>query len=356
MSIDPTLLRVAPKVSLHDHRDGGLRPATVLELAAEVGHPLPASTSDALADWFHDAASSGSLVHYLTTFDHTVAVLQTAEALRRVAREYVLDLAEDGVFYGEVRWAPEQHLTRGLTAQQAVEAVQLGLDDGVSDAEASGHTIVVRQLLTSLRTSPPSVAMAELTVANPGGGVAGFDLAGAEDGFPPSLFADAFAHLRRAGVPFTIHAGEAAGLDSIADALACGAGRLGHGVRIFDDVTIGPDGTVALGELATRVRDEQVVLELCPSSNVQTAAVASVADHPFKVLDELGFRVTISCDNRLMSRTTLTRELALLSDAFGYTLDDVRRLTLNAAGAVFTTAGQRRALIDRIEAGYDALG
>lgn len=266
MSIDADLLRAAPKVSLHDHLDGGLRPATVLELAAEAGHPLPASTADALADWFHDAASSGSLVRYLTTFDHTVAVLQTAEALRRVAREYVADLVADGVVYGEVRWAPEQHLTRGLTTQQAVDAVRQGLEEGMSDAGASGHDIAVRQLLTSLRTSTPSTAMAELTVANQGAGVAGFDLAGAEDGYPPSLFADAFALLRGAGVPFTIHAGEAAGCDSIADALACGTGGLGHGVRIFDDVTIGPDGTAVLGALARRVRDGGVALELCSMS------------------------------------------------------------------------------------------
>ena len=352
MSIDTDLLRAAPKVSLHDHLDGGLRPATVLELAAEAGHPLPASAADALADWFHDAASSGSLVRYLTTFDHTVAALQTAEALRRVAREYVADLASDGVVYGEVRWAPEQHLTRGLTAQQAVDAVQQGLEEGRSDAGASGHEIRVRQLLTST----PSTAMAELTVANQGAGVAGFDLAGAEDGYPPSLFADAFALLREAGVPFTIHAGEAAGCDSIADALASGTGRLGHGVRIFDDVTIGPDGIAVLGGLARRVRDGGVVLELCPSSNVQTAVVASVADHPFKVLDELGFRVTISCDNRLMSRTTLTREFALLAEAFGYTVDDVRRFTINAANAVFVTDAERRSLVDRIETGYDDLG
>ncbi|MFT3861121.1 adenosine deaminase [Micropruina sp.] len=356
MTIDSELLRTAPKVSLHDHLDGGVRPGTVLELSAAIGHPLPASTAEALADWFHEAASSGSLVRYLTTFEHTLAVMQTAAGLHRIAREYVADLAADGVVYGETRWAPEQHLREGLTVQAAVDAVRQGLADGMADAEASGHQITVRQLLTSLRTSSPSTATAQLTLANRHAGVAGFDLAGAENGFPPSLFRDSFELLGEAGVPFTIHAGEAAGPDSMRDALDCGAHRLGHGVRIIDDIEIAADGAASLGELASTILDRGVVLEMCPSSNVQTAAVGSLAEHPLRLLDGLGFRVTVNCDNRLMSRTTLTHEFELLANAFDYTLPDVRRLTLNAAAGVFASAEQRAELIERVESAFDALG
>ena len=346
--LDLERLRALPKVSLHDHLDGGLRPATILELATEIGHPLPAAAAegaDALGAWFRDSADSGSLVRYLETFDHTVAVIQSAPNLRRVAREFVEDLAADGVVYGETRWAPERCTEQGLTEAEAVAAVAAGLQDGMAASRAGGHEIVVRQLLTSMRMVEPTTDVADLVLADETGTVAGFDIAGPEDGFPPERFLAAFVHLRTHGWPYTIHAGEAAGVESIAGAvLACGATRVGHGVRIVED--IGADDT--LGPAAAYVRDRRIPLELCPSSNVQTGAVASVAAHPIARLDALGFKVTVNCDNQLMSGTTLTREMSLLVGELGYDLDGLRRLTVNAAESAFWSYPDRRRLIEDV--------
>ena len=346
--LDVEHLRALPKISLHDHLDGGLRPGTVLELSAENGHALPSAAADgaeALGRWFVDAADSGSLVRYLETFDHTVAVMQSAPNLRRVAREFVEDLAADGVVYGEARWAPEQHTAGGLTQTEAVAAVAAGLEDGMAASRARGHEIVVRQLLTSMRHVEPTLTGAELVLDDRTGSVVGFDIAGAEDGFPPERFLASFVHLRTHGWPYTIHAGEAAGVDSVAGAvLACGATRVGHGVRIVEDIGAGD----ALGPVAAYVRDRRVPLELCPSSNVQTGAVASVAAHPIRRLDELGFKVTVNCDNQLMSGTTLTREMGLLVSELGYDLDGLRRLTLNAAESIFQPYPVRRRLIENV--------
>ena len=357
MAIDPDVLRAIPKVALHDHLDGGLRASTVLELATEIGHELPASDAESLADWFFEAADSGSLVRYLETFDHTIAVMQTYPALQRVAREFVEDQAADGVVYAEARWAPEQHLAGGLTMAQAVEAVRDGLAEGMAACAAAGHPIVARQLLTSMRHAEPSPAVAELAVAYRRDSVAGFDIAGAEDGFPPSRFASVFEYLRRNNMHYTIHAGEAFGPASIWEAVQlCGASRIGHGVRLVEDITGGP-GEWVLGDLANYVLDRRITLEVCPSSNLQTGISDTIADHPFGVLAELGFRVAVSCDNRLMSRTTLSREFGLLADAFGYDLADLRRFTLNAARAAFHPYAQRQALIrDVILTGFAALG
>jgi len=344
--LDVERLRALPKVSLHDHLDGGLRPGTVIELAAETDHVLPEAAAqgpDALGTWFRDAADSGSLVRYLETFDHTVAVMQTVPHLRRVAREFVEDLAADGVVYGEARWAPEQHTAGGLSEAEAVAAVAGGLQDGMAASRSRGREIVVRQLLTSMRHVPePTTDIADLILADGSGSVAGYDIAGAEDGFPPERFLASFVHLRTHGWPYTIHAGEAAGVDSIAGAvLACGATRVGHGVRIVEDIGAGD----VLGPVAAYVRDRRIPLELCPSSNVQTGAVASVAAHPIGRLDALGFKVTVNCDNQLMSGTTLTREMSLLVSEQGYDLDGLRRLTVNAAESAFWSYPDRRRLI-----------
>ena len=358
MSLDLDLLRAAPKVSLHDHLDGGLRPATVLELADEIGHALPAATAEELGQWFFEAASSGSLERYLDTFGHTVAVMQTRDNLLRVAREFVEDLAADGVVYGEARWAPEQHLEEGLTTAEAVEAVRDGLREGMDRVAASGRTILVQQIVTAMRHNTPSREIAELAIRYRRSGVAGFDIAGAEAGFPPTRYLDAFDYLKHNNSYFTIHAGEAFGLPSIWEALQiCGANRLGHGVRIIDDIMIGEDGTPALGDLAAYVRNERVPLEMCPSSNVQTGAAASIGEHPIGLLADLRFRVTVNSDNQLMSRTTLSREFHKLSEAFGYTIDDVRWFTINAAKSAFYRFDARLALIETvIKPGFAALG
>lgn len=348
----------APKVLLHDHLDGGLRPQTIIDLAAEIGHPLPAVrdelTAESLGTWFQEACDSGSLERYLETFDHTVAVMQTAAALTRVARECVEDLAADGVVYAEVRYAPEQHVEQGLTLDEVVGAVQAGFDEGV---RAAGGRIVVRQLLTAMRHQARSMEIAELAVAWRDRGVAGFDIAGAEAGYPPTRHLDAFEYLQRENAHFTIHAGEAFGLPSIWQAIQwCGADRLGHGVRIIDDVTVADDGSVQLGPLAAYVRDKRIPLEMCPASNLQTGAAASIAEHPIGLLKRLRFRVTVNTDNRLMSQTSMTEEMWSLVEAFGYGLSDLEWFTINAMKSAFLPFDERLAIINaRIKPEYAAL-
>jgi adenosine deaminase len=353
-------IALAPKVALHEHLDGGLRPATIVEIADEIGHDLPAQDAESLGAWFEESSSSGSLERYLETFVHTVAVMQRPEDLARVAREAVVDLAADGGVYAELRWAPEQHQSAGLTLEEAVEAVQDGIEQGRKDAAADGHPIVVGQLLTAMRHAKRGMAIAETAVAYRDRGVAGFDIAGAEDGFPPILHLEAFEYLRRENAHFTIHAGEAFGLPSIWQAIQrCGAERLGHGVRIVDDIDFDAPGGPRLGRLAAYIRDRRIPLEMCPSSNLQTDAVPgmrSIADHPIGRLKDLGFRVTVNCDNRLMSGTSMSRELSLLVDAFGYDLADLRWFTINAMKSAFLPFDERLAIInDVIKPAYAAL-
>ncbi|MGC4757368.1 adenosine deaminase [Micromonospora trifolii] len=334
-----------PKALLHDHLDGGLRPATIVDLAAEVGHELPTTDPEALGRWFADAADSGSLERYLETFAHTVAVMQTAPALRRVARECALDLAADGVVYAEVRFAPEQHLERDLSLDEVVEAVLAGFAEGTAQAVEAGLTIRVGTLLTAMRHAARSQEIAELAVRHRDAGVVGFDIAGAEAGFPPTRHLDAFEYLQRENFHFTIHAGEAFGLPSIWQAIQwCGADRLGHGVRIVDDIA--PDGS--LGRLAAYVRDKRIPLELCPSSNVQTGAVASIADHPIGLLRDLRFRATVNTDNRLMSGTSMSREMSLLVETFGYGWKELQWFTINAMKSAFIPFDERLRIIDDV--------
>ncbi|MCF8603844.1 adenosine deaminase [Gordonia sp. HY442] len=343
--------RLAPKVLLHDHLDGGLRPSTILELARETGYDkLPADDAVELADWFRTAADSGSLEKYLETFAHTVGVMQTAAALERVARECVEDLAADGVVYAEIRFAPEQHLEGGLTLDEVVEAVLAGFEAGREAARADGQGIVVGCLVTAMRHAARSREIAELAVRFRDRGVVGFDIAGAEAGNPPSRHLAAFDYLRAECAHFTIHAGEAFGLPSIHEAIAfCGTDRLGHGVRVTDDIDLsnGLDAAI-LGRVANYVRDKRIPLELCPSSNVQTGAVASIADHPFDKLARLRFRVTVNTDNRLMSDTTMSREFMVLHEQFGYGWADFERFTVNAMKSAFIPFGERLKLIDDV--------
>lgn len=377
MILDEAAIRSLPKVLLHDHLDGGVRPATVLEIADEVGHELPVSgdqrTAEGLARWFRESADSGSLVRYLETFAHTVGVMQTAPALRRVARESVLDLARDGVVYAESRYAPEQHLEGGLTLEQVVDEVNAGFREGEEQAAAEGHPIVVRALLTAMRHAAKSREIAELAVRYRDKGAAGFDIAGAEAGHPPSRHLDAFEYLRRENAHFTIHAGEAFGLPSIWEALQwCGADRLGHGVRIVDDIgfrgaTVTDDPLAAnqaarqdpsqlrLGRLAAFVRDTRVPLEMCPHSNVQTGAAPSIAAHPITLLARLRYRITLNTDNRLMSDTSMTREMHALVSEAGWELDDLRWVTTNAMKSAFLPFDERLELIEQtIKPAYEA--
>ena len=343
---------------LHDHLDGGLRPGTVIELAADTGYEgLPSTDEAALEAWFFEAADSGSLERYLETFAHTVGVMQTADALARVAAECAEDLALDGVVYAEVRYAPELHVGRDLSLPEVVEAVNAGFREGEQRAAAAGKPIRIGALLTAMRHAARSREIAELAVQYRDDGVVGFDIAGAEEGHPPTRHLDAFEYLQRENAHFTIHAGEGFGLPSIWQAIQwCGADRLGHGVRIIDDVTVEPSGEASLGRLAAYVRDTRIPLEMCPTSNVMTGAAKSIEDHPIGLLRSLSFRVTVNTDNRLMSRTSMTKEFSQLADAFGYDLSDFQWFTLNAMKSAFIPFDERLAMInDVIKPGYAAL-
>ena len=351
--LDPDSIRQAPKVLLHDHLDGGLRPSTVVDLAAETRYDaLPTRDPDELAAWFKRGADRKSLPLYLEGFAHTVALLQTREALERVAVECAADLAADGIVYAEVRYAPELSTDGGLSLDEVVTAILDGFRRGSAD-----HGIALGFLVTAMRQGNRSLEIAELAIRHRDAGVVGFDIAGPEAGYPPSSHIDAFRLIARENFHFTIHAGEAFGLPSIWEALQiCGAERLGHGVRIVDDVTVREDGRVALGRLAAFVRDRRVPLEMCPSSNVHTGAVDSVADHPVDLLRRLRFRVTVNTDNRLMSGISLSEEFGNLSAAFGIGLDEMEWLTLNAMKSAFCPFDLRLRLINElIKPGYARL-
>jgi adenosine deaminase len=352
--LSPENVARAPKVLLHDHLDGGLRPRTVLELAEEHGYrELPTTDPDRLATWFRQAADSGSLVQYLETFAHTVGVMQHPDAIHRVARECALDLAADGVVYAEVRFAPELATAQGLAIEAVVEAMVAGFAAGSAEATAAGTPISVGALLCAMRQADRWEEVAGLVVRYRDAGVVGFDLAGPEIGFPPDRVPAAIALLDREYAHRTIHAGEAAGVDSIRAALdGAHAERLGHGVRVADEVA--EDGT--LGPLAQRVRDKQVTLEIAPSSNVQTGAYPSLAAHPVDRLHRLGFAVTVNTDNRLMSGVSASSEMTGVATTFGWSWDDVQTVTERALAAAFIPEADRnRLLTEVVRPGYAAL-
>ena len=358
LSLTRELVARAPKVLLHDHLDGGLRPATVIALAEEYGYTkLPSTDVDELGAWFRSGADRNDLVLYLECFTHTVAVLQHREALTRVAAECAVDLANDGVVYAEIRYAPELHQEGGLTLDHVVEAVQEGFRLGRKQAEALGRPIVIGTLLSAMRQAAQSSEIAALAIRHRDNGVVGFDIAGPEKGFPPTRHLDAFQLIHDANFHTTIHAGEAFGLPSIHEALAvCGAERLGHGVRIVDDIKMSGDGTYELGRLAAFVRDRRIPLEMCPTSNVNTGAAASIGTHPIDLLKRLRFRVTVNTDNRLMSGVSMTSEMMALVDTFGYGLDDLQWFTVNGMKSSFNAFDERLRLIDHvIKPGYAAL-
>lgn len=361
--------RKLPKVLLHDHLDGGLRPDTIIDLAEEAGIELPAAGEGELREWFRANADSGSLERYLETFEVVLRVLQTPEALHRVAREAVADLAADGVIYAELRWAPEQHLRGGLNLDDAIAAVTAGLREGCEEHDG----IEVGQLICAMRQANDAETVADAALRHRGdtepGGIRGFDLAGPEAGFPPSQHRRALEKLAGEFLPVTIHAGEAAGLESIASALIDGrALRLGHGARIADDITLeeqDDEGTrVTLGPIASWVRERGIALELAPSSNLQTGleldsplfehrTVEDISQHPFDLLYQLGFATTINTDNRLMSATSASEEMQLVADAFDLRVGDLEQLQLNAAEAAFAPLEDREDLADRITEGYE---
>ena len=346
-------LRAAPKVLLHDHLDGGLRPATVVELARELGYTgLPTTDAGELAEWFHASAASGSLALYLRGFAHTIAVLQTPESIERVAYECGEDLARDGVVYAESRYAPVFSTQRDLSLQQVVESVGRGFER----AERR-HAITLRQIVCAMRDRTDSLEMARLAVANRDRGVVGFDIAGEEAGHPAERHIEAFQLCHRENFSLTIHAGEGFGPPSIWQAIQiCGAHRIGHGVRLIEDMTIEGDVVTRLGPLAAYVRDKRIPLELCPSSNVDTGAAPSLEAHPVRHFLAQHFRVTLNTDNRLMSNITLSEEFQRLSTTLHIDLADVEKLTINAMKSAFVGYDERLAIIyDRIKPGYAKL-
>lgn len=337
-----------PKALLHDHLDGGLRPQTIIDIAQEIGHTLPTYDAAELAEWFRASCDSGSLVRYLETFAHTVAVMQRREDIVRVARECAVDLARDGVVYAEVRMAPELLTEKGLLLTQVIEAILEGFRAGEAEAKSEGRDIRLTSLLCGMRQNNRSQEVAELAVKYRDQGVVGFDIAGPEDGFPPSDQLSTFEYLRRENAHFTIHAGEAYGLPSIWEAIQlCGAERLGHGVRIVDDIDFN-HSPARLGRLAAYVRDRRVPLELCPSSNIQTGVADSFAHHPLARLAKLRFRVTINTDNRLMSATSMSREMYQMVKECDWTFQDLQRVTINALKSAFIPFEERLAIIEEV--------
>jgi adenosine deaminase len=344
----PEQIKRLPKVVLHDHLDGGLRPETIIDIAQRIGYSLPTTDPTKLADWFEESCNSGSLERYLETFEHTIAVMQTREDILRVARECALDLARDGVVYAEVRGAPELFTRQGLSLNEVIEATVEGFRLGEKDAAAEGLSIRVESILCALRQNNVAQEVAEKAIEFRDKGVVGFDIAGPEDGFPPSNQLDTFNYLRQEDAHFTIHAGEAYGLPSIWQAIQmCGAERLGHGVRIIEDIDLSGT-TPRLGRLASYVKDRRIPLELCPTSNLQTGAVKDMKSHPIGLLAKLRFRVTINTDNRLMSRTSMTNEMQQVVSAFDWTFQDLQRVTINALKSAFIPFDERLKIIEEV--------
>ena len=353
MSLDKTptsdQIKRVPKALLHDHLDGGLRPETIIEIAQQIGYKkLPTDDPKQLADWFEESCNSHSLVRYLETFSHTIAVMQSKEAIIRVSRECAIDLARDGVVYAEVRGAPELFTEQGLTLDQVIEATIEGYKQGMAEAAREGNKIRVESLLCGMRQNDRSQEAAAAVVKYRNKGVVGFDIAGPEDGFPPTNQLETFEYLRKENAHFTIHAGEAYGLPSIWEAIQiCGAERLGHGVRIIDDIDFSGDKP-RLGPLASYVRDRRIPLELCPTSNLQTGAAKTYSEHPIGMLAKLRFRVTLNTDNRLMSRTSMSNEMSECVKSFGWKFADLQRVTVNALKSSFIPFEERLEIIEKV--------
>src|SRR5271167_19067 len=350
MTLDRAVLKSLPKVLLHEHLDGVLRPKTVIDLAKSVDYDqLPTQDPEELARWFHQGANQGSLPKYLEGFAHTIAVMQTEEALERVAYEQAEDLSQDRVVYFETRFAPLFHARKGLTHQQVVAAVLKGLERGRKDFGTVSGLIIC-----AMRNMDVSLEMAELAVDFRERGVVGFDLAGEEGGYPPKKHVDAFHYIQRQNFNITIHAGEGYGKESIWQAIQyCGAHRIGHGTRLIDDIAVIDGKAVNLGDLAQYVLDKRIPLEICLLSNVHTGATPSLAEHPFKLFYQEKFRVTLNTDNRLMSDTSMTKEFEAARDTFGLTLDDFEKITINAMKSAFLPYKQRCGIIySVIKPGY----
>lgn len=333
------IVNLVPKVLLHDHLDGGLRPQTVIELAKDIKYnKLPTKDPVELAHWFHRGANKGNLVEYLQGFEHTCAVMQTREALERTAYEMMEDMKNDGVCYVETRFAPVFHTSKGLYHEDVVAAVLNGLEKGKKDFGV-GYGLI----LCGMRNMKNTLEIAELAVNFRNNGVVGFDLAGEEGGYPPKKHIEAFQFIQRANFNITIHAGEAFGKESIWQAIQwCGAHRIGHATHLIEDFILDKEGNVVgFGDLAQYILDKRIPLEICLLSNLHTGAVESIEKHPFGLLYKEKFRVCLNTDDRLMSNTNLTKEFIIASETFNLTLDDIEKITINSMKSAFIPYKER---------------
>ncbi len=348
------IVKSVPKVLLHDHLDGGLKPQTIIDLAKEISYKkLPTSNHSELGEWFHRGANKGNLVEYLQGFEHTIAVMQTKQSLERIAYEMMEDMKNDGVCYVETRFAPVFHTTKGLYQEDVVNAVLEGLEKGKKDFGV-GYGLI----LCGMRNMKNTLEIAELAVNFRNQGVVGFDLAGEEGGYPPKKHIEAFQYIQKANFNITIHAGEAFGKESIWQAIQwCGAHRIGHATRLKEDISFDKEGNVVgFGELAQYVLDKRIPLEICLLSNVHTGAVDKIENHPFGILFKEKFRVSINTDDRLMSNTTMTKEFLTAIDVFNITLDDIEKITINSMKSAFINYKERLNYIyDVIKPGYQKI-
>lgn len=353
MRLSERFIQSVPKVLLHDHLDGGLRPSTIIELAEETGYDkLPTKNPSELAEWFHRGAKRGSLPLYLEGFAHTCGVMQTEKALERVAYEMMEDMYDDGVVYVETRFSPIFHTEKGLHWDEVVNAVLRGLERGQKDFGVQYGLIIC-----AMRNMNLSQEMAELAVDFRERGVVGFDLAGEEGGFPPKKHVDAFHYIQRENFNITIHAGEAFGKESIWQAIQwCGAHRIGHATRLIEDIGLDkrePNKIAKMGSLAQYVLDKRIPLEICLTSNVDTGAVKSLGEHPFGLLHKYKFRVTLNTDDKLMSDTTMTKEYKIAHQVFKLGLDDMEKIAINSMKSAFIPYNRRiRIIYDIIKPGY----
>lgn len=348
------IIRAVPKVLLHDHLDGGLRPQTIIELAKDIKYnKLPTDDPEELAQWFHRGANKGNLVEYLQGFEHTCAVMQTKEALERVAYEMMEDMQKDGVCYVETRFAPVFHTSKNIYNDDVVNAVLDGLERGKRDFNV-GYGLII----CGMRNMKNTLEYAELAVNFRHRGVVGFDLAGEEGGYPPKKHIEAFQYIQRENFNITIHAGEAFGKESIWQAIQwCSAHRIGHATRLMDDLIRDADGNViGMGDLAQYVLDKRIPLEICLLSNVHTGAIDKIENHPFGVLYKEKFRVTINTDDRLMSDTNMTKEFMTATKYFNISLEDIEKITINSMKSAFIPYKERLGYIyDVIKPGFQSV-
>ncbi len=325
-------LQRLPKTDLHVHLDGSLRLETILDLATQQKVKLPADTPEGLRPFVQMGEDCKSLVEYLKAFEVTLSVMQTHESLVRTAFELAEDAARENVRYLEVRYSPILHQQKGLTLHGIVQAVL----EGLALAEKK-YPIKTGVILCGMRHISPEISLklADLTVAFKNKGVVGFDLAGAEEDFPAKKHKEAFGRVLANNINCTLHAGEAYGPESIHQAIhACGAHRIGHGVRLVED-----------GDLLNYVNDHRIPLECCPSSNVQTKAVKRMADHPIRLYYDLGLRVTVNTDNRMVTNTSVSQEYLVLHEQLGFTLDEIKELIIMGFKSAFLPYAIKRAML-----------